>query len=123
MSEVNIDPEFIQDVIAVVEATSFEQHQLWRDWHQYPRYDNTLSFKQGCVGRIREIGGIDDRPIVICMFVNEWGGRRVLFYEATSTLVDHKMIADWFNGVLPDVPRVDADNFHRVVNRIKELNK
>lgn len=47
-------------------------------------------------------------------------GRNILFYEATSVVVDWKMIGDWLKANLPasaklasgDVRKTDANNFY-----------
>lgn len=114
--------EFLQDVVGVVEATSYETSCLWREYHE----DRKEPWIQGYGGYLQTIGELNGRPVVISLFVNTVRGCPILFMEPTSQVVDHVMINDWLKANLPAkalkgdgkyVNKVDAGNFHNVFPR------
>lgn len=109
--------EFIADVIGAVEATSFERHSLWQE------YTSTgTKWKDSGHGIGTVVGLIDDRPIFIALNTAVIDNDKVLFYEATSQLVDWVMIEEWLQKNLPDTARkkdgrvrkTDAQNFYNI---------
>ena len=76
-------------------------------------------WKSGNMGYSRQIGKIGDRTIWVSFYLDTINGLRVLFWNATSQLVDYKMIEDYLekhcNPMEHDSTRrakCDADNFH-----------
>lgn len=109
-------------VVFVVEADDYAQQKLWEDWHK------KLSWEPSTRGEMIQIGSILDRPIVITLFVHTLQGHKVLFYNATSQLVDHQMVEEWLekhcnpkwdNGTRR--AHTDANNFHHVINHLDDL--
>lgn len=106
----------------LVEISSFERQSLWSKYHNdYTWEDNNMGFN-------RQIGIIDDRPICVTFYLHKINGLNVLFYEATSQLVDWKMIEDYLDVVcnLKEFKsnrraRIDASNFHNVILYSKEV--
>lgn len=85
-------------------ATNYEQLAIWRE----------TPYEQGRVGHGYTIGEIAGRPVVVCVFVNELNGVKFAFVDATSQLVDWKMVEEWVKqNVCSHV--VDAMNFHNGV--------
>jgi hypothetical protein len=110
------------DVVFVVEADDFAQQALWERWHK------KLSWQPSTRGEMIQIGLLSDRPVVITLFIHTLQGHKVLFYSATSQVVDHKMVEEWFdehccpkwdNGTR--TARTDANNFHHVINHLDSL--
>ncbi|MNY45814.1 hypothetical protein D3C86_1809450 [compost metagenome] len=69
------------------------------------------------------VGMIDGRPVCIAPLVHVVNGRKLMFVEATSQLVDWKLIDDWLYTNVPNARRnglyinkVSANNFHNVVH-------
>ena len=102
--------DLLRGVVGAVEASSYERLCLWR--HHYQG-----NWKQSLEGICREIGRLDDMPVCLSLIVDEVSGYRILFWEATSMVVDHRIIDKWFETHLPDKPRVDAMNFCNVFPR------
>lgn len=114
--------EFLAGVIGVVEATSFEKHCLWQQEHQ----ERGRQWKQNLSGYIPQIGELDGRPICVSLFTAVVDDHKILFIEATSQLVDHRMIEEWLKKNLPasalkddgkHINHVNASNFHNVFPR------
>ena len=105
------------NVFAIVEVTSFEMLCLWQEWHQKRNY----SWDENNRGQLITVGYIDSRPIAISVLIHKVNEREILFIEATSQLVDWKMIENWLYENVPSarngtsLNKWDAGNFHCVV--------
>jgi hypothetical protein len=120
--------EFLEGVTGVVEATSAEKHWIWRefsDWSEDEHMDRT--WKQGS-GLLATVGTVGKRPVCISVLVDVVNGKRILFYHATSQVVDHQMVEEWLKRELPVTafeggdPRkrmnhTDATNWSNVILR------
>lgn len=112
------DKERYKDVTAIVEVTSYESLCLWQYWHQKKGY----TWIESNHGPIITVGSIENRPVCIAPMIHVVNGRHIMFLEATSILVDWKMIEDWlFDNVVnarngTTVNKVDAQNFHCIVH-------
>lgn len=108
------------DVTGIVEATSFETLCLWEKWHQQKGYTWTESTR----GPLITIGQIDSRPICIAPLIHVVNGRKIMFLETTSQVVDWAMIEDWLTKNVPSACTtngkylniVSAQNFHTLVH-------
>lgn len=89
----------------IVEANSYERLTLWERW-----VDKT-EWQEHRQGRLVEIGKYHGRPVCISLFWATVRNKVVLFLEATSQLVDWKMIEAWLKTEFPGVRKVDAMNF------------
>ena len=115
----------------IVEATSFEQSCLWRDYcsrSDKPRYDvhTWVSISPGWMIHISEI---NDRPCCISTTWYKIDGKLVMFWYPCSELVDYKLIEEWleknFTGTYDGGSRrasIDADNFHNCISAIAKAN-
>lgn len=97
-------------------------------WREFKQYRPGKEWKQCLSGPLITVGKLDDRPVCISVFVHTIDDERIVFYEATSMVVDHQMIDNWFLEHLPDsalkqynlsqgdryLNRVDAGNFFNV---------
>lgn len=116
---------------AAVEATSYEKHQLWRDWsldyaqmEKLPTKKNRVHWEQLGRGFIEPIGEINGLPVNISGFwarlrvKPEDTGTLVLFWEICSRMADYDMAEEWLKENLPNAKnKTDAQNFHNVVPR------
>lgn len=66
-------------------------------------------------GPVVTVGTIGDRPICIALNVVVICGKRLMFYDPTSQLVDHAMIEEYLDKTWPGVSRTDAMNVHNLV--------
>ncbi len=107
--------EFLKDITGVVEATRCEEHYLWKE------YNNDLGWdwKQGGMGLVHTVGMTDKMPTCISLFVNEVRGEKILFWHATSQLVDYRLVDKWMKKNIPKsayrkdnfINKTDATNF------------
>lgn len=118
---------FLEGVVGCVEANSFEKHSLWKENH-YLADDarHKREWKDNHSGYGITIGCVDDRPVHLSLRIATIDGQKILFYYATSQVVDHKMIREWLEVNLPDTAKgnypggyntTDATNFHNVFRR------
>jgi hypothetical protein len=107
--------KFLDGVQGIVDATSNERHNLWEKWHYRPD-GRKVSWDSNNSGLMERVGTLDNRPIVITLNTAVVNGKKILFVDPTSQLVDHKMIDKWIADNLPGVSRTDATNFHNVIN-------
>lgn len=107
-----------------VEATSFERLALWQKHHE------TLAWQDRPYGFMVTLGRFGDMPVVLSVTFHVLENHVVMFYEATSQVVDHRMVeawvdkhvcAKWDQNTLR--PRTDAMNFHLCVHALAELNQ
>lgn len=127
------DQELFKDVVFIVECTLNEQQTFWRDYHYKPIYPDVIvkSWAQDQLGYTIQIGQLDDRPINICIFFATLDGKKVMFYEAISQVVDYEMVEKWMDHFSKDIrwdistrrAKCDSSNFHHCLNAIKELNE
>lgn len=113
--------EYFAGVVGIVEATSYEQYALWKEYHDKEGY-NWSSRREG--GPLVTVGKIEDRPICIALERATICGHLIVFLDATSELVDWRMIDRWLTDNLPQsafdgkyVNKVDAMNFNNVFPR------
>jgi hypothetical protein len=108
----------LSKIVALVEANSFEQMTLWEAYSDKHKWD------QDNKGFAPLIGEVDRRPIRISIAFSAIDGVLVGFWEATSQLVDFKMIEDWFRRECPQIfpgdnkYSYDAMNFAQVISQI-----
>lgn len=110
--------KFLDGVIGIVEASMFEKNLLWQEYHQ----KHGKTWEQGVLGHSECVGKCEDCPVVISLFVDKVDGHRILFWHATSSIVNYYLIDDWFATALPKtafrddklINRTDAGNFHNV---------
>lgn len=123
------DKKLFKDVVFLVEATYNEQHQFWENYHYKPKYEGLAvkNWEQEGMGRVVTIGEIDKRPVSISIFWAKLNGKRVMFYEGCSQVVDYKMIEDWLHHFTLETIRwdnghrwahCDSSNFHHCLDAI-----
>lgn len=114
--------KFLDGVIGVVEANSYEKHMLWVE---NDRRANPKTWTDYNCGLVEVIGFVVDMPICISLFPAEVGGHKLLFIDATSQVVDYRMIDQWLKDNPPAsafredsyVNKTNAMNFHNVFPR------
>lgn len=110
----------LQNVVFLVEANSFERMKLWEE------FSHKHSWVQDNEGYLEIIGTLDNRPVCISFVFVKIDGFLVAFCDASSEVVDYKMINDWFdkncNPLTKDnrKARCDAMNFHTCLQAIRE---
>jgi hypothetical protein len=97
----------------IVEANSYERMTLWERWADKTEWQQHLQ------GRLVTVGTYHGRPVCVNLFWATIRGHVVLFLEATSELVDWKMIDAWLKQEFPGVRKVDAMNFGSELNYVK----
>lgn len=125
--------EFLEGIVGAVEATSNEGHHLWEYCHRKKK----MSWEGGSSGYLSTIGHYGDMPVVLSLYVNIVDGHRILFWHATSQVVDHDMIDKWLEKAIPAsareggdpegrINKTDATNFFNILhtaNRWREAKK
>ncbi len=114
------DLEMYEGVYGCVEASSFETLRLWERWH----HNNGYSWEESTGGPLITVGHIGTRPVCIAPLVHIVNGKKLLFIEATSMIVDWSMIMKWAYENVPSARIADTDcvrwtdpnNFHNFVH-------
>ena len=115
-----MDRNFLDDVVGVVEANSFERMCLWKEYKA-----NGKTWVQNLSGCGINVGYITaQRPVFISLTTAVVDGHKILFVEPTSISVDHGMIGIWLKSNVPSAIKengylnvVDAGNFFNVFPR------
>lgn len=103
---------FLDGIVGSVEATHDEKSHLWA------LYTKELNkrWKENNSGILETVGYLDDRPVCISLSTAVVDGHKILFWHATSQVVDHVLIDEWLKLNTPD-NRTNATNFHSIFPR------
>jgi hypothetical protein len=120
-----MDPEiigFMEGAVGFCEATREEEHSIWSTLVNHR--DPPVTWEQhGGVGMT--VGYLDDRPVHVSLSHVDVAGHKVIFYHATSTVVDHDMIRTFIEAIAPQsawegpgrLNHTDATNFTNILPR------
>lgn len=111
---------YFKDVVYLVEATGYECLCLWRE-NDEKRDGITMDWKEVGIGGLVTIGYLDNRPVNLSFRYNILNGKRVCFWDAVSSVVDHSMINDYLDKL--NIPRTNAMNFHQCIHAIESLRE
>ncbi len=110
--------EYLEGVDYLVEANSFERMCLY-ERHSDNWEDRPLGGPMIIVG---SIDGHDCNDVCIALLKQQVNGKMICFWEATSVVVHHDMIKEWFKDnapwLFPDgepSKSTDAMNFHHAI--------
>lgn len=111
--------EVYKDVYGIVEANSYESLMLWKEWHGKQGY----SWIQNNSGWLEQVGVVGARGVWISPLAHIVNGRKILFIEATSALVDWEMIDNYLKENVPSavkengyLNKQNASNFHCLIH-------
>lgn len=113
--------ELLEEVDYAVEANSFESQCLW----QKVSNQEGINWESCPCGKMLTLGMVDDMPVCMSIFINKINNIPVMFYEMTSQVVDYRLVDKFLEekfGIFYNEVCVDAGNFFRIVNKIKENN-
>jgi hypothetical protein len=118
-----LDPRFA-DTVFVVEADLFKHRVLMNTWK------DRVAWEEDNYGCFAVVGKAFRHDIAVQFWWAKLDGHRVLFYEPTSQVVDHRTIDAWLktncNPQWDGGSRrahCDATNFHLCVQAIKALSR
>lgn len=119
-------PEFRQlmsDTVAVVEATSFEQYVLQRDLREGRQNAwKDMRAEQGMSGIMLGVGDCGGMQTCISLGYMRLDGHVIMFYEATSRIVDHGLVRIWVDANFhSSVTRTNADNFAHAIHAVQQV--
>lgn len=113
----------------VVQASSFEHQKLWEYWGNPPERARVHWVAQSR-GWLLEVGSLDGRPICLGISGALINNQAVLFYDATSEVVDWVQVELWFREHCWPTwdhgtrrAHCDAMNFHHCVLATEEIVK
>ncbi len=115
--------DYFGNVDYIVEADSYAQHSLWRNHATAskefgsPCLDGPfVDWIQENVGYLLQIGKVDDRPIAISVNYARINNKRIMFYYASSQLIDYVMVESWLKKFGKNIETCDANNFYRCLD-------
>jgi len=109
--------DFLAGVVGVVEANSFESLMLWEENQRLDRW----RWEQDSMGLLETVGHLADMPVCISLYKSRINGHLLLFWHATSAVVDHRLIDKWMVETLPLSAMRDGDP-RKGVNRTNAMN-
>lgn len=109
--------ERFRDVVAIIEATSTEQFFLWKEFNKIVPWEHD---QRGYSININTsyLISLTKRPINLCFAFIKIAGKRIVFWEPISELVDYFVIDEWIKENLPNVCNENAINFHNALAEI-----
>jgi len=119
----------LKETIFLVEATSNEWHVLWSRWCKESKecWEPVIKKWEQLGGWLLTIGHLEDRPVCVSLTFDRLDGFLVCSWEATSEVVDYKMINEWFDKHYSSVTRdgrrarCNFANFHHCTYEIADL--
>lgn len=126
--------DLLHDAVFVVEASSFERQVLWERWAKeakglrgVPTEGARVAWIDQSRGWLVTVANLRKRPVCISIFGALVNDCAVLFYEATSEVVDWKKIKDWFRDRCWPMwdsgtrrAHCDAMNFHHCLEAVRQ---
>lgn len=115
--------EFVDGVVGIVEATSFEQGCLWETWQR----ELGKSWVSDSSSRLPIVAIFGGKPVTLSMFCSVVDGHKILFIDSPSQVVHHELIEEWLKLAMPKsafrdggeyLNKTDAGNFHNVFPRL-----
>jgi hypothetical protein len=125
----------------LVEATGAEQHFLWslhaRYSHKHHPSYPSLTWEQHACGSLVSVGNVqifkkqsgsgalyEQMPVCVSLTFATIDGAVVCFWDATSQVIDYRLVEKWLNQKFAHVPpregRTNAMNFHIVTNALRD---
>lgn len=99
--------KFLEGCVGVIEdCSSYESMCLYKETVENHGKD---AWVQHGSGYLQTVGMVAKMPVAISINYNHVQGHKILFYEATSAVVDHRMIREWLDKVMPVTAFRDND--------------
>lgn len=126
MDATNEDPRLAATAY-VVNATSDEQHSLWREWSKNAAAsgwgsarNERVDWQQNPHGWLTRVGELAGFPVNIEVRWATIGGVLVLFWDGISRVVDYEMCEEWLGTNVPAFAtrHANATNFHHVLQYV-----
>lgn len=126
--------KYLDGIIGVVEANSYEQHMLWVEYSEegskYGGRPDARRFPWQSTGHGygETVGHFGDMPVHVGLMTVTVDGHKILMFDVTSTVVNHDMVRAWLDKNMPAsarqpddgrVNRVDAQNFHNIFHYVR----
>jgi hypothetical protein len=112
----------LKRTVFVVTANSYEVLELWKD------FKDEFGFEQEPMGYSERVGTCARMPVVIYCRWMRLNGLLIMFIEATSQVVDWRLIDKWLDkNCNPKwdqgsrIARTDAMNFGHVLQHVRAL--
>ena len=113
--------------VGMVEATSFEHHCLWQQFSpESPRSfkkEYVKTWEQRLSGCMFCVGMCGESPVNVEVSFARIDGKWVMFYDACSQVVDHRLVEAWRAKHMSHAVNTNANNFHIVLHHIVDTNK
>ncbi len=106
-----VDKDFSSVDVVVLINSSYESLGIYQELTE-----KGYKYVQDMGGPLLTIGYIDNRPICIAPLIHEIGGAKVLHLEATSELVDWKLIDKWIKEHTPAGTEVYNNPTNLIIN-------
>jgi hypothetical protein len=125
--KVSLELEDFDNPLFMVEATSCERLYLWArySYQSVTRHsaERTVIW-ESLQSKLYTIGHLENRPIVVSISWHRINAHVVMFYEATSKLVDWAMIESWLAKQFPHIKhKCDAQHFHHCLEYLEKLSR
>ena len=111
--------KWLAGATGAVEATDFERFCLWKD-----HTERGGKWESEAQGLMLGCGDLGDMQISLSLFHASVDGKKIVFYNAPSQVVDHRQVEAWIEKHMPAsarresgaVHKTDANNFHIVLH-------
>lgn len=116
-----------REAVYLVEATHFEHHALWLEHSEEARANGwgdrrirPVPWESISLGYHDTIGHFGRMPVHVSVSFARVLGQVIAFYQATSQVVDHRMIEKWRKKEFPSARgRTDPWNFHTCLHALE----
>lgn len=109
----NTSKEMLEDAEYLLEATSNEVLFLWQ------QHKDTLDWGENNGGFLVTLGELDGHPVCIEISTCYINGLQVVSWNPTSMVVDHRMVAKFFNDLgFTHNNMTNVSNFHHLIHYV-----
>ena len=122
----------ITEAVAIVSATGNEHQCLWSEFSKqatplmklfltegnYKRFD----WESDQSGYFAHLGHFCEAPVCVSITFAKIEGHTIVFWHATSEVVHHGMIEDFFKSLNTKATNTDAGNFVNILHVIENRN-
>lgn len=105
----------MKNTFYLVEATSNEKLHFYFDAIRWG-----FKVEQCNPGTVINLGKFHDMPVVFGIFWLKIQGKLIGFWDATSQVVDYRMIEEWFDTNMKGVEKTDSSNVHLAYHAVRE---
>lgn len=109
----NTTEQKLKETKFIVEANSYEQFALWKQYSKQHNGDNPkyVKWEEESSGVLITLGELAEMPVCLSLRWAIIENKRVMFVYQTSMVTDWRMVKEYLKENCPNIEQSDAINF------------